>query len=93
MAPRGSCAVAASAVFHNRTTRLVVVSMVVLLGRWALRWKEREHTWVTFLFALPQRRMKVASVVIVPAVAVTGLVVGAWNDHFLMWAHQGARWS
>ncbi len=33
----GVFAVAASAVFHNRTTRLVVVSMVVLLGRWALR--------------------------------------------------------
>ncbi|MFX4292105.1 hypothetical protein [Streptomyces bohaiensis] len=122
-------------VFYNRTTQLLVLSLVVLLGRWALRQQVREHGWVTFLFALPalwvvfrllapviapgrafevvdgvltgamvlslplvlwvvarllapgyfalpQRRMRVASVVIVAVVSAVGLVVGAWNDHF-----------
>ncbi|WP_103500293.1 MULTISPECIES: hypothetical protein [unclassified Streptomyces] len=122
-------------VFYSRTSQLVVLALVVLLGRWALGSQVREHGWVTFLFALPalwvlfrlaaplvvsdevfhvvdatliaamvvslplvlwvvarllapnyfalpQRRMKVASVAIVVVVATVGLLVGRFNDHF-----------
>lgn len=40
-------------VFYQRTNQLLVLSLVVLLGRWALRAEIHEHAWVTSLFALP----------------------------------------